>query len=146
MTQTNDRFANSKAELSEISDRPAGFDIEALPVSNSWKQKFHLLEKAGGPRLPNLKALSAGERFKIVFNILAFLFGPLYYLAKGMWRKALSMFGACFVVIVLIGVALDLVGLGRIANGMGYGAAAVFAIRANIDYYKKMVLGENGWW
>jgi len=22
----------------------------------------------------------------------------------------------------------------------------IFATRANIDYYKKMVLGDNGWW
>ena len=120
--------------------------IESLPVSNSWKQKFRLLEKAGGPKQPNLKALSFGERFKIAFNVLAFLFGPFYYLAKGMWKKGLALFGACVAAIVVIGFALDLVGLTKIADALGYGAAAIFAARANIDYYKKMVLGENGWW
>lgn len=25
-------------------------------------------------------------------------------------------------------------------------AASVFAVRANIDYYKKTVLRQNGWW
>lgn len=117
-----------------------------MPVSNSWKQKFRLMEKAGGPKQPNLKSLAAGERFKIGFNILAFLFGPLYYLVKGMWKKALSLFCVCLVAIVAVGVILELVGLGHVGNALGYGAAAVFAVRANIDYYKKMVLGENGWW
>ncbi|MET0335796.1 MAG: DUF2628 domain-containing protein, partial [Rhizobacter sp.] len=86
------------------------------------------------------------ERFKISFNVLAFLFGPLYYLTKGMWKKALSLFGACIVVVVVVGVVLDLFGFGKIADALGYGAAAIFAVRANIDYYKKMVLGDNGWW
>lgn len=145
MTQEN-IFAPPKADLSVVIDKSARFDIESLTISSSWKQKFRILEKAGGPKQPNLKALSSGERFKIGFNILAFLFGPLYYLAKGMWKKALSIFGACIVAILVIGFALDLVGLTKMANALGYGAAAIFAVRANIDYYKKMVLGESGWW
>jgi hypothetical protein len=145
MTEAN-RFAPPKAQLSDIDEKRAPSEIESLPVSNSWKQKFRLLEQAGGPKQPNLKALSFGERFKIAFNILAFLFGPFYYLAKGMWKKGLALFGACVAAIVVIGFALDLVGLTKIANALGYGAAAIFAVRANIDYYKKMVLGENGWW
>lgn len=121
-------------------------DIDSLPVSISWKLKFRLLQKAGGPSQKNLKALSSGERFKISLNLLAFLFGPLYYLAKGMWKKALSLFVVCAAAIVAVGFALELAGLSKVANALGYGAAAVFAVRANIDYYKKMVLGENGWW
>lgn len=121
-------------------------DIDSLPVSTSWKLKFRLLQKAGGPSQKNLKALSSGERFKISLNLLAFLFGPLYYLAKGMWKKALSLFVVCAAAIVAVGFALELAGLSKVANALGYGAAAVFAVRANIDYYKKMVLGENGWW
>lgn len=32
-------------------------------------------------------------------------------------------------------------------NGIATGAAAaLFGIRANIDYYKKIVLRQNGWW
>lgn len=145
MTHTN-RFAPPTAQLCDISEKPNRLDIESLPVSDPWKQKFRLLEKAGGPKQPNLKGLSSGERLKIGFNILAFLFGPLYYLAKGMWKKALALFGACVLAIVVIGFALELFGLTKVANALGYGAAAVFAVRANVHYYKKMVLGENGWW
>ena len=136
-------FATTSARASE---QPGHADIQSLPVSESWKHKFLLLAKAGGPKLPNLKTLPFGERFKISFNILGFLFGPLYYLAKGMWRKALFYFGAGLLFLVLAGLALDLVGQGKVADALGYGLAAIFGVRANIDYYKKMVLGENGWW
>ena len=141
-----DRYASPKAEVADINDEPVQGDIESLPVSDAWKQKFRLLEKAGGPKQSNFKALSSGERLKIGFNIVAFLFGPLYYLAKGMWRKALTLFGVCVAVLVVIGFALDLAGMSRVADALGYGVAAVFGVRANIDYYKKMVLGDNGWW
>jgi Protein of unknown function (DUF2628) len=145
MTDTN-RFAPPKAELLDVDEPTNRWEIESLSVSNSWKQKFRLMEKAGGPKQLNLKSLAPGERVKIGFNIIAFLFGPFYYLTKGMWKKALSLFGVCLVGIVAVGVVLELIGLGRVANALGYGAAGVFAVRANIDYYKKMVLGENGWW
>lgn len=139
-------FAHPKAELSDRSRRPAAVGIGSLPVSESWRLKLRLLRKAGGPGLHNFKALTSAERRKVGFNVPAFLFGPLYYLAKGMWRKALFLSGACIVGIVVLGLALELAGLGRFANALGYGAAAIFAVRANIDYYKKMVLGDNGWW
>lgn len=145
MTETN-RYAPPRAEVADVAEPGSKADIDSLPVSESWKQKFRLIEKAGGARQQNLKALSSGERMKVVFNVLAFLFGPIYYLVKGMWKKALALFGACIVVIVAVGVVLDLLGFGRVADALGYGAAAVFAVRANIDYYKKMVLGDDGWW
>ncbi|MBC7956330.1 MAG: DUF2628 domain-containing protein [Cytophagales bacterium] len=121
-------------------------DIDGLLVSDGWKRKFRLIQKAGGPKQTQFKSLTAGERMKISFNILAFLFGPIYYIVKGMWKKGLALFGACFVVLVVLSVLLELAGLGKVANALGYGAAALFAVRANIDYYKKMVLGDNGWW
>lgn len=145
MTETN-RYAPPKAEVRDVAEPGRNADIDALPVSDSWKQKFRLIQKAGGPKQPNLKSLSSGERMKIVFNIVAFLFGPIYYLVKGMWKKALSLFGASLAAIVVLGTILELLGFPKLADALGYGAAAFFAVRANIDYYKKMVLGDNGWW
>lgn len=145
MTDTN-RYAPPTAKVLDISAAPDGSDIDSLPVSDGWKQRFRAIEKAGGPKLPKLKSLSTGERFKVSFNVLAFLFGPIYYASKGMWKKALSLFGVCFVTIIVVAVVLELVGLGRFANALGYGAAAIFGVRSNIDYYKKMVLGDDGWW
>ena len=125
---------------------PTRVVIDFLPVSAAWKQKFRLLKQAGAPKLTNLKSLSFKERFTINFNIIAFLFGPFYYLAKGMWKKALSIFAACAAAVMVIGFALDIAGLSKVSDALGYGVSAIFALRANIDYYKKMVLCENGWW
>jgi len=144
-TQPNP-FAPPQAPVNDVAAPLATSNIDELPVSDTWKTRFHIIEKAGGVKLPQFKALSFGERMKINFGILPFLFGPFYYLAKGMWKKAITLFLLCVVLVVVLAVLLELVGLGRFSNSLGYGVAAVFAVRANIDYYKKMVLGQNGWW
>jgi Protein of unknown function (DUF2628) len=146
MSQEHNPFAVPQAPLQDVPVPPPATDIASLPVSDTWKLRFMLMQKAGGPSMRQLKALSFSERMKISFNFLAFLFGPLYYVSKGMWKKGLAFFVACVVAATVLGVVLELMGLGRIANALGYGFAAVFASRANVDYYKKMVLQENGWW
>jgi uncharacterized membrane protein YvbJ len=119
-------------------------DSKTETISESWQQRFELLEKAGGVKTPNLKNLPFGERRKIVFNIWGFLFGPLYYLAKGMWKKAISLFGICILIIVALEAICQVIGISdKITN---FVAAAVFASRATIDYYKKVKLNDNGWW
>ena len=144
MNQPNP-YSPPGAALEDVPVRPS-VAIDGLPVSESWKAKFHLIEKAGGVKMTAFKALSFGERMKCSFNVLAFLFGPIYYAVKGMWKKGLAMFGAGVVAIVVLSVVMELLGMGRMANALGYGVSAVFGMRANIDYYKKMVLGDNGWW
>src|SRR3954466_4715595 len=118
-------------------------DIESLDVSETWKKRFRIIKQAGGPGMPNLKNLPFRERRGAGFNIVAFLFGPFYYLSKGMWRKAITLFLVLMVALLVIDAGLELMGLGRYGKALGYGAAAVFAVRANIDYYKKMVLRDN---
>lgn len=142
MTEANP-FA---APHARVDDQPT--DIDGLDVSERWKQRFRLMRKAGAPAFDNLKNLPPAERRRAAagFNILAFLFGPFYYLAKGMWRKSLALFVACFAVTLVIELLLMLVGWQRFGKLLTYGVAAIFAMRANIDYYKKMVLGDNGWW
>ena len=121
--------------------------IAALPVSAKWQTRFRAIQRAGGAQMPDLKQLSAAERrAAFSLNILAFLFGPIYYACKGMWKKALTLFLACAVVVIGLGLVLDHFGYEKIANALGYGVGALFGVRANIDYYKKMVLGDNGWW
>jgi hypothetical protein len=115
--------------------------VSRLDVSESWKRRFRLIEKAGGPDLPHFRDLPFGERFGLNFNILAFIFGPFYYLAKGLWRQAVLYFVSAFVVVLL----LEAAGLGKFSRGVGYGLAAVYALRANISYYRKVVLGDTPW-
>ena len=116
-------------------------NISKLDVSDSWKEKFRLIEKAGGPDLPNFRDLPSGERFSIHLNLWALFFGPIYYIVKGLWRQAALYFLVAFVLILV----LEAIGLGKITRGIGSGLGIVCALRANISYYKKVVLGEAPW-
>ena len=145
MTQTNP-FTPPQSHVADLTDSLEG-DIDSLPVSATWKKRFKWIRKAGGPSMPNLKTMPRAERKGFnQFNILAFLFGPFYYLAKGMWRKSISLFVVCAAVVIALEFLLVMIGFERFGKALGYGVSTVFAIRANIDYYKKMVLGKNGWW
>jgi hypothetical protein len=115
--------------------------IARLNVSEAWKRRFRLIEKAGGPDLPRFRDLPFGERFGLNFNVLAFFFGPIYYLAKGLWRQA----ALYLVIAVALLFLLDAMGFGEFSRGLGYGFAAVYALRANVSYYKKAVLGDAPW-
>lgn len=120
-------------------------DVSGLePV---WQERFRLLEQAGGTesrwKMSNSKQLTSAERMKIVFNILAFLFGPIYYLVKGMWLKA--------ILILVVGIIAALV-LDAIATAMHFEAikiAANFMIPAwcsafaCFDYYQLKVKGKQ---
>ena len=115
--------------------------IARLDVSDKWKDRFRAIERAGGPDLPKFRSLSPAERRGVQFNWIAFFLGPFYFLAKGLWRQT--------VVYVLLAIAcvliMEAIGLGRFGRAVGYGFAAVYAIRANISYYKKVVLSESPW-
>lgn len=115
--------------------------IADLDVSETWKRRFRLIEKAGGVQMTHFRDLSFGERMSINFNLLAFFFGPVYYLIKGLWRPAV----AYLLIIVSLAVVLDVAGLDRLARSVGYGMAAVYSLRANLAYYRKTVLGEYAW-
>lgn len=122
--------------------------ISTQELSEAWKAKFALLEKAGGPKLPKAGELAFGDRLKVVFNVWGFLFGPFYYLAKGMWKKAIVLLVLCVVGIVILELILESMGVSDAAANAftTFIAPVIFAKRANIDYYKKLILGDNGWW
>ena len=113
-------------------------------VSKGWQRKFALVEKAGGVGLPNVKSLSMRERMTLNFNVWGFLLGPIYYIAKGMWKKGLTIFVIAFVVLVVVAVFF---GGSKFADNLSTLLGPVlFATQANTDYYKKVVLGINKWW
>lgn len=115
--------------------------ISRLDVSDAWKRKFRLIEKAGEGYFRQSRERSSGGSFAVGFNILAFLFGPFYFLAKGLWRPAV----AYVLLAVAVGVVLELISKGKLSHGLGYGFAFIYAIRANVLYYRKVVLGEMSW-
>jgi hypothetical protein len=116
----------------------------AHDLTEAWKERFALIEKAGGVKLPKLGELESAEKRKVLFNIWGLLFAPFYYLAKGMWKKAIVL-AALSIVIALVMNAL--LGESRIVDLMtNLIAPALFAVRANVDFYKKTILGDNNWW
>lgn len=113
-------------------------------ISKSWKEKFSIIEKAGGVKLPKNRELTFRERSKAIFNVWGWFFGPFYYLTKGMWKKAIVFTALCIAAIVVLEAIFESMGISTtLTNFIG---PAVFGTRANIDYYKKIILGDNGWW
>jgi hypothetical protein len=125
---------------------PKAVSGEEAELSALWRIRFDLVEKAGGPGRPLFKQLRLGERFRLVCNFWALLFGPFYYLAKGMWRKALV---AAFIGVPLM-IVINVLGPDGELELLKFSINTVinvwFAVHANVNYYKKVVLGDNGWW
>jgi hypothetical protein len=113
-------------------------------ISESWLEKFALIEKAGGVKMPGIKSLPVSERIKVSFNVWGFLFGPIYYFAKGMWKKSLPLLGIAIVLVVILEAIFRKFGFPESLTN--FVASAIFAARANIDYYKKIKLDDDGWW
>lgn len=140
-------FQLPSARLADPEDEPGLQKIEALDVSETWKNRFKAIWKAGGPTMPHAKSLPKAERRLLhSFSILPFFLGPFYYLSKGMWKRAITMTLMCVVAIVILGIIFDFYGWHKMTNALKYGVGAFYASMANMHYYKKMVLDDNGWW
>jgi hypothetical protein len=101
---------------------------------------FEMIDKAGGPKLPDIKLFNSKERTKVVFNIWAFLFTIFYYFYHGMWKKSIVLFLISIVLIVLLETFIP-----SLSSISWIVTSAIFATRANIDLYKKYKLGDAGW-
>ncbi len=122
--------------------------IDDLNVSEKWKERFRILEKAGPferGKYRNQDALTSAERRKINWNILAFLFSGLYYLCKGMPRKAFVLIGGGWIFAAAVTV-LEYIFTFTAPNSIFWIApGALAASLANRDYYRKMIFGERMW-
>lgn len=121
-----------------------------IDVSDSWKKRFEILETAGASDglnsyLENYKSLNFGERFKVGFNILAFIFGPFYYFAKKMWLKGAFLFGAILSLNVALTIAESAFGATFPILVYQLPGAAICASLANYDYYRFRMKQENIW-
>lgn len=116
-------------------------------MSPSWQQRFDFFNAYGLPNsTPESKAayqaMSFMDRLKLTSNILAFLFGPIYFFVKGMWRKGLTLLGIFFAVEVVL-VVLDVPD--SLVRGIGFGLAAIAMTTANYAYYLHVVRGSQSW-
>lgn len=117
-------------------------DAANAPVGR--EKTFALIEKAGGPSLPRLHELSFRERMRVINNWWALLFGPLYYLAKGMWKKAITRFFMAYAIVSIFIWIVEAIGVSP-GRHFGFVGSLLFSYMANTDYYRKAVLGDNGW-
>ncbi|MFV0596806.1 DUF2628 domain-containing protein [Shewanella sp.] len=93
-----------------------------------------------------LKSQQLKANFVVNFNILAFLFGPFYYFAKGMWKKGLYL--TLMLVMANIGIYMiwELFSGSRLLDRLLPSLnCAIFAVLANYDYYRYYKLGETTW-
>ena len=121
--------------------------IDSLDVSESWKRKFHVMDDLNSITDPKekkayFKSLTWGERFG-QSNILAFLFGFIYFFVKGMWKPGLTFLGISVVLLIVL-VVLNIEN-DSIFRAIGIGYSVVAMTRANILYYSKKVLGKELW-
>ena len=127
---------------------PPADDQVGLP--EKWRQRFAAIEKAGGERTrwwrwPQAKQLTGKEKRLITSNLWAFVFGPLYYLYAGLWRKAVTLSLVALVIDLILGMAGDALNL-PIDNFLWIVSAVMFRQCANVDYYRKTVLNRREWW
>ncbi|TWI63513.1 uncharacterized protein DUF2628 [Pseudoduganella lurida] len=113
-----------------------------------WREKFGAIDRAGGVTLAKLAQLPLPDRLRIRCNVFALLFGAAYYACKGMWKRGLSLALLMAALTLLMMSAADLAGIApELARNVGISIAAfVYAYRANLDYYKQAVLGDDSWW
>ncbi|HEY0334123.1 MAG TPA: DUF2628 domain-containing protein [Stenotrophomonas sp.] len=127
--------------ISQAVRPPAPHPIDLLDVSDRWKRRFHLIERAGGVEMTQFRELPMRERMWLNYNLLAFLFGVIYLACKGLWKQAIS-----YLVLVLTVVWLvELAGFPNFTRAVGLGFAALMATRANVSYYQRKVLGHTPW-
>ncbi|MGF6611857.1 hypothetical protein OKW45_006779 [Paraburkholderia sp. WSM4175] len=129
---------------------PAQATDNLAEPSDKWRRRFAAIEKAGGERVrwwrwPEAKQLTGKERRLITANLWAFVFGPFYYLYLGMWRKAITLSLAALVIGVILGMGGDALNV-PIDNFLWIVSAVMFKQCANVDYYRKTVLGRKEWW
>ena len=123
-------------------------DIDSLDVSDTWKKRFHLIERAGpfiGGKYQNILSLTPRERRALGFNILAFLFSSFYYLAKGMPKKALVLMGFSWIISTVL-TLLETAYHFSTPNSLYWIPLAVVAsMLANHDYYQKKIYRQDMW-
>jgi uncharacterized membrane protein len=115
-------------------------------IPEIWANRFALIEKAGGPALPRLKGMPFAEIWKIKFNLLAFLLGPIYYAVKGMWKKGVTLFIALSVVLGVVSVLLEEAFDINLDVALSVLAAGLFSRFANVTYYRLVKERRNSWW
>lgn len=112
-----------------------------------WQRRFAFYDQyAAAPTKAEANAVFRSppfwERTRLTSNVLALLFGPIYFFVKGMWRKGLALLG----IALALGVVLQVIGASdSVARGASFGFAALCMVTANQAYYLHWVRHNESW-
>lgn len=118
-----------------------------IDVSPAWASRFEFFDNYGLPgSTPEsktaFKTLSLWQRFRLQNNWLALFFGPIYFFAKGIWRKGISLLA----VDVAVTVALTLTNTAdSIGRAISFGCAMAASLTANYAYYLHATKHSTSW-
>ncbi len=135
------------------SERDKLSNIEANEVSEKWNEKFALIRKIGGEKkfiyeaksTPEYKSLNFKDKYKISFNILAALFGPLYYFFKKMWLKGFVILAGIWILSACLTLIESLIGTTLPPSLYWIPGAILCGQLANYDYYRLINHNETTW-
>lgn len=128
-------------------------DDKIQSLEEPWKSRFNLLQSIGAREHfiytamggSEYKNLSFKEKQTISFNILAFLFGPLYYFAKKMWVKGALILGGIWMLSALLTLLEAVLGF-TLPSVIFWIPSAVFCAQmSSYDYFKKVMDDEIIW-
>jgi hypothetical protein len=121
-------------------------------IKLKWRERFEFFDAYGAPSSPEarvaFKALQRNKKRLVNFNFLDLFFGPFYFFALGLWKKALTLIAIIIAtaVIELIFSAVTQIDIPRgVDTGVSLGFGYLFAMSVNYSYYLKEVKGSHGW-
>ncbi|MCB0930225.1 MAG: DUF2628 domain-containing protein [Mycobacterium sp.] len=121
--------------------------IYSAELPEIWQRRFAFFDAYGQPNSSPearaaFRALPFGTRMRLNSNFLAFLFGPIYFFVKGMWRKGLSLLA----IGLAIGVLLSGVETSNgIVRGLSLVDPLIAMLTANYAYYLHVVHHSVSW-
>lgn len=118
---------------------------DGLP--KAWQERFTFYDRFGAPNTTPkarqaYRALPFLDKARLTVNIWAFLFGPVYFFVKGMWRKGLILLAVAVALVVVL-IALD--APDNISRGAALIVPAFALTTANYAYYLHAVKGSQSW-
>lgn len=127
--------------------------IELLDIADSWKERFRIIAEwyengLGMKMTEKLKNVPFSKRPEIYSSIYiknggfgtfvaAYLFGPFYYLFKGLWLKAIIY---TLIIMFIFFVICLFIPTFQLTGGAG---GVLFAMLAPFDYYRLKVLKKQ---
>jgi hypothetical protein len=129
---------------------PQHVDMTAT-LPQKWQDIFALIDKAGGADLPNKQSLTPSE-VKLVESPSWSMFAPnLFYLVKGLWKKAISITLIWILLQVVVGGVYEALHIYRqsMTTSLFIGLVLYYvfcAKKVSLDYYRRVKFGLNPWW